>query len=546
MDELKTILSQLRLNFLYAADSLSPWHIVTIAWCYRIFLWLFMACICVVFPAHDPGDGVVRFPLDNDASSSSNCFSLVNTFCECGFDCHWTSGDSAKCFEKRLDAENLLQSYIYPFLLRPLTRWDAARFLRLALRPQMWQPHPNHEESSTSEEAHAFFPLFPAAVQHAARLLRYTLPSQALPSTCAGLLVLAAWIVNSACMFVAITSLYQTTLLLLTRHGVKVTRGRSCARRVVLLFVVNPANVFFVTAYSESLFAALVLTGSYFVLLWGPLGAMIPWCLATATRSNGILYFGYLLLYGVGTLFQTGKQTLLRLLSFLVCLMVGILILYPIYRHNQNVIRSHCDDETVAINFEWCTHAKENASLFYVYSYIQRKHWNVGLFRYYEWKQIPNFLLAAPILVLSAVGVVDWCRRSWKRAASADQKPLLEQAVVWLVESLRQFALVDSHDSSHDSATTTRKTPELSIDDILVGPGVLGHYAVWAVSALLGLTTAHVQISTRLLCSSCPALYWYAAHLVNKSEQWGSVYLAYCVVYIVLGGFLHPLWLPWT
>ena len=82
--------------------------------------------------------------------------------------------------------------------------------------------------------------------------------------------------------------------------------------------------------------------------------------------------------------------------------------------------------------------------------------------------------------------------------------------------------------------------------DILVGNAVLGHYAVWAVAALLGLTTAHVQISTRLLCSSCPALYWYAAHLVTTSKPWGSVYLGYCLLYIVLGSILHPLWLPWT
>jgi len=40
-----------------------------------------------------------------------------------------------------------------------------------------------------------------------------------------------------------------------------------------------------------------------------------------------------------------------------------------------------------------------------VYGHVQRVYWNVGLFRYYELKQLPNFALAGPVLLLAAYTV---------------------------------------------------------------------------------------------------------------------------------------------
>ena len=580
-----TMMAALRSLFLDKSNSLTLSRLVLYGLYLRVFQWLFMAGICAISPSHSPGEDVVGFDLRlND--DSDDCFAHVNTFCECGYTCEWqkttlstvfatatsstTSSSAMGCHTMAKTTTNyttnFLHSHVYPFLLRPLTRWDAARFLRLALRPQLWYPYPQFSlageqsfSSSSSEMAHAFFPMFPAAIQRTAHLLLTWFPSYYLPSSCEGVLVLAAWILNTVCFAIALVSLHQTTYLMLSLSQQQQQQGggtsadgddrnakigepfRRYANLVGLLFVCNPASVFFNTAYSESLFAAFIFTGAYGIARWGPLGAVVPWSLATATRSNGILYFGYMMLLGAGYLMQSKRPKWLRIRDLFVCLVVGDYILYPLYRHNCNGIAYHCENNDISSSssrVEWCDEAQNNP-YFFLYSYVQRKYWNVGFLRYYEWKQIPNFILAAPILILSCVAVMDWIHRSWRFTTSADQKPFHQQVLVWIVESLRQFVAVDrGPKSSHESPETVQMTA--------MYPSALGHFAVLAIAALLGLTTAHVQISTRLLCSSCPALYWYAAHLVSTSEKWGSVYLVYCVSYIVLGTILHPLWLPWT
>ena len=466
----------------------------------------------------------------NDDTQS--CFAHVGDFCQCGLSCTWNGDTPEKCFAPSNYPLSVLQQHVYPFLLDPLTKWDAARFLRLALHPQLAQPHPV-DDKDESEQAHAFFPLFPMAIQLVARFLMIVVPQSFLPSTCAGVLVLSAVSLNTICFILALVSLYKLTYLLLLRHSGSAdeTSCRRHANLVVVLFGINPASVFFITAYSESLFAALIFTGSYWMALWGPFGAVIPFTLASTTRSNGMLYSGYLLLYGAGQAFQLKQNLLRRFVRPLMSLLVGLAILFPLYRHNQLAFWAHCERDTeTAARFEWCA-PPNSASNFYLYSYIQRKHWNVGFLRYYELKQIPNFLLATPILILSVTGVVHWLQESWRHVTSADDKPLLYQCYTWVVESLRQFA-----NPPHGTST----------DNVCLGRPVLGHYAVWAVATFLGITLAHVQISTRLLCSTCPALYWYAAHVVKTSERWGSLYLGYCLLYIVLGCTLHPLFLPWT
>ena len=74
----------------------------------------------------------------------------------------------------------------------------------------------------------------------------------------------------------------------------------------------------------------------------------------------------------------------------------------------------HCDG---TLNPEWCMFTEQNFSL---YGFVQDKHWNVGIFRYWTLPQLPNFLLAFPILSSGALAAMIWIRRSWNSFAKKD------------------------------------------------------------------------------------------------------------------------------
>ena len=621
----------------------------------RLVITLLMACSCALIPSHwvYPGDDVVQFHLrtttrnqpqrshGNGVSDASPfCFAERGTFCDCGLTCTWkdgldredSDGDSPSFWiprrrhcddDEQNEKENYLQTTIYPFFLTPLTRWDSARFLRLALRPQLRVPNRESDTATDtqqqqqpdafmeSEMAHAFFPLYPYCIQLVALCLLWLFPPFILPITCEGVLVLSAWVLNTCCFCVALYSLYQFTHALAIPKNESPRVARQWATRVSLLFAMNPAAVFFVAAYSESLFAALVFTGTWMIwesrqhhappmkknLLWW-LGATL-WTVACSSRSNGIVYAGFFLLYGLGRIIQPFLSWYAVWGRILCYTLAMVVLALPLVWHNTVAVAAHCsnhiadDDEAVP---DWC-----RSEFFYLYPYIQAKYWNVGWFRYYQWKQVPNFLLATPIHVLSGAAAWAWIVTSWKRTfvdltKKNDDDPdwrrhssstswcwsVPRKLVLWTVTALRAAAADPpppttfhvSSRSPNDKDRSSSSSMMLSLPrHCSLSEDVLALYAVLAVSALLTLTTAHVQIATRLLCSSCPVLYWYMDRLVddmsssqrlrdgkddNNNQKtpeirlvwwpmnWGELLVGYCILYNVLGIVMHPNWLPWT
>lgn len=591
-----SIRDMLRSRYLAIADTASLRRILLLALIVRITVWFGMSVSSQVFPDHDPGADVHKFPLPTLGIEIGHMNAKTILFDKCP--CSRSATKESRTVGVLVIG---LQTVAYPFLLEPLTRWDAARFLNLAYHTDARMPVPlhdpmpgndrdvmsgdetlpSHDPFSASEQAHAFLPLFPFLIRIMARILCFLTPRILLPASGEALFVLAGALLNILCFLVATIQLYRLTESIVRYHfhyqrndkrrNEDIDRRSVVwANRVTLIFIANPANVFFTAVYSESLAAVLLLRGccmawemlvsvstnhSHTKVWWNQCRAAFWWWLASCARSNSILYGGFLLLFTMGSMLKVFHDNspahASRFIRYgfmfgMMIVLVAAIVFGSMGYHNYMGYQHHCHP-TTARKPEWCS---QGAS-FHLYGYVQRKHWNVGLFRYYQWKQIPNFLLAAPVLILSSMAVIRWIHESWARQTSIyfnkekTASTMVQQArlvLVWATLALREF--------SGDTSIRELQSPIITKrdEDILVqSPFLLGFYAVLAASLLLGTVVAHVQISTRMICSSCPALYWYMAVVVTRNNHGrGELILVYCVAYITLGIILHPNWLPWT
>eukprot|EP00536_Pseudo-nitzschia_multiseries_P007878 jgi/Psemu1/196614/e_gw1.190.3.1 len=591
----------------------SKTKLLTAVLLFRVCFLFGMAFSCHLIPEHNPGDGVLRF--DMRLNDVGDCFCLRGQACDNG-NIGFTGGDCVI----PLTLSSKLSPRFWNFLLSPLTKWDAARFLHLAVRPSMRDPplHLPPESSSaenpwkTSEEAHAFLPGFPSILQQSSLFLYRILPTPFLPPTFESLVVLSGLLINNVfCLTVGTLALYHLTILVLTKNETEqLERGQIRLKEqnrhfvaivVCLVFGIwNPALVFFATNYSESFFATTSILGHLSMKLSKHHGSIIPWFIGIGcwmvgsyTRSNGSLHSLWLLQDGLAhimlllrhkssTQHQSGTPNtthpVASNLSYLFraavigiqSIMGAVLVALPIRYHDLKGWDRHCVG--AAARPSWCSYGNENPSVlntsFSLYRYIQDKHWNVGFFRYYELKQIPNFLLAAPIITLSTMGVYRWIHSSLANTYGKGKIPSKLKLIFvgWPLHALAESVSVYGGGTSAGPSSDSWSL-------LLENPYLLGHYAILAIVTVLGIVIAHVQISTRMICSTSPAIIWFMAHCLlsppaaspgdspsqsNQNRRKSGRYLSviqqnrskivtfYIVLYMVLGMILHVNFLPWT
>lgn len=395
-----------------------------------------------------------------------------------------------------------------------LRRWDAHHHLHIA------------EHGYTYEQSLAFYPLFPAAVHLIARLLHTGCFLHHLVSF-RELLLCVAVALNTFAFVRASQSLYRLTELV--HHNAKL------ARHAQLLFTFNPATIFFVAPYTESLFAWLTFATMERCQRKRYAAAALPLCLSIACRSNGTLNCGFVLFHVLNDVLAQ-PAGLVRHLSKLAtaaaasaaafaavqyhqyqrfCVAAADVLMTPAVREYGERSGFVLAGEFARANSSWC-----HGTVPMAYAYVQSHYWRVGLFAYYQWRQWPNFLLAAPVLWVFARGVRRYGRRQLREVCGG--------------QPLHVFALL-----RHQRTVDQR---------------LLVYVVHAAVLTLVCVGFVHIQVSTRLLASASPCLYWFCAlrwegggvFRLGRFVRENRALSAWFGGYLVVGTVLFSNHLPWT
>lgn len=289
-------------------------------------------------------------------------------------------------------------NYLIEFLFDGFRRWDSIHFLNIAQHGYIF------------EHSAAFFPLFPLSVNLFAKKFLFALVDESY-----SVYLLSASLLNFIYFNISLVYLYKLTCVLFNNN-------KQIAFYTCLFYSFNPGNIFFSAAYSESLYAMLTLTALFYLYSNRFLLSLILFFMSALTRSNGVLNSGYLIYFIVRlylvkrSLKLTFHLALIGLIFkaiFSVLFVFSAFISYQYYIYvrfctssfeNQQVpftfVKYAKENEynliTNTSDIEWCSHSIPSS-----YSHIQSAYWNVGFLKYWQIKQIPNFLLASPLVFLA-------------------------------------------------------------------------------------------------------------------------------------------------
>lgn len=376
-----------------------------------------------------------------------------------------------------------------------LGNWDAVYFLRVA-----------EAGGYEFEQEHAFFPLLPAAIRFLSRaLVQVPAGMLGISISTPSASLLAGVVITNVCFVLAAVALYRLTSKVV---------GKAVGLRAALLFTVNPSSIFFSAVYTESPFALCSFLGMNLALECLPtrgqerrrgkgvrICAVLSFICAGALRSNGLVLAGFFLYEALVRVVNRGRVGA-------ICTAVGsaLIVGLPFLAFSHYAAAFYCGGARgQVIGRPWC-----GKYLPGIYGFVQREYWNVGFLRYYELKQLPNFLLAAP-----AVAVAGAAARCGLRTACARKGSFV-------------LAVLGMSDGPAPRVLDTRAV-------------FLWHCTALAV---VGVLAMHVQVCTRFLFAASPVMYWTVA--AAKGSWLRRIVVVYFVGYFVVGAILFSTFYPWT
>lgn len=370
-------------------------------------------------------------------------------------------------------------------------RWDAQYYLHI------------YRYGYTYENTLAFFPLYPNVL----RLLTAIIPGHS------NTIFLIAGILFNNVIFV----LTAVVLFDLTLH---IHNDKRMAYNSAVLFCFNPSSIFFSAPYSESLFAFTTFYGMYHMSQKNILKTSLFFGFSVLDRSNGLLNAGYLLHSIIRSALRKRKVLFKCFIGvYFICLCFGS---FQLYGYHKFCILQELSLDPKVINYaiannlqipnnhslpQWC-------GVRLPYSYVQEEYWkNMGFLSYFQFKQIPNFLLASPcIFILLKFGI----------------EYFYQNNIIYL-----GFRNQDKPDFVYVVHST--------------------------FLTLFCLFCIHVQVTTRMLASSSPVFYWACASyfkfpLYFNTTVFNHIYkdyksrfvVLYFFTYFVIGTALFVNFLPFT
>ncbi|TKW29130.1 hypothetical protein SEVIR_3G376000v4 [Setaria viridis] len=411
------------------------------------------------------------------------------------------------------------------------------------------------------EQSFAFLPLLPASIA----LLARSLFAPLVPVLgYRAVLVLSGYVLNNVAFVAAAAYFYRLSMLIL--------KDRKAAYRASVLFCFNPASVFYSSLYSESLYALFSLGGLFYLFSGANTVAVIMLALSGSARSNGALNAGYFCFQALLQAYDAAvqkKRPLLAVWALVAAALRSIFILLPFFAFQAYGYLNICVHGSYEELRPWC-----KAKVPLLYGFIQSHYWGVGFLRYFQVKQLPNFLLASPVLSLAVYSIIHYTKMLHQlfRTTSIHRQIItaLEERSVESCKGSDDTAVLRSEHSTgftnkahgnskvkqrksvatgtasamfHDTMLANKEIQDEG--SILLLPFVL-HLAFMTSTAFFVM---HVQVSTRFLSAS-PPIYWAAAHILASpncsSKRWGYLICVYFIAYILLGSLLFSNFYPFT
>ncbi|KMT14356.1 hypothetical protein BVRB_4g071360 [Beta vulgaris subsp. vulgaris] len=414
--------------------------------------------------------------------------------------------------------------------------WDSVYFVRIA------------QCGYEYEQTYAFFPLLPLFIS----LLSNSVFRPLVPVIgYRAVLGLSGYVISNVAFLFAAFYMYRLSLVIL--------KDPDASLRASILFCFNPASIFYSSIYSESLYALLSIGGTYLLMCGVNNVPVLLFALSGSVRSNGVLNAGY---YGFKALHQSyyamnfKKRVHVVLAGALRCICIPIPFLaYQAYGY-YNICHGREPDEMRP----WC-----KARIPLLYGFIQSHYWGVGFLKYFQLKQLPNFLLASPVLSLAFFSIHSYLKADPENFCSLGFGATLKRknAAALLFSEGEEPVRDDYHYAAKQEAINLQQRQKPITRDTHVCPTTedqvsvkSGYYSANVLPFIYHLSfmaataffVMHVQVATRFLSAS-PPLYWFASYLMTsagKSRKWARLVWAYAASYILLGSLLFSNFYPFT